>query len=167
MNRSAETKQRIAQAMLEGKAYAIIDQKVFDTSVTIQEYYGLGYFLKADTIEELANLVGLDPAVLQKTMDEYAEIARKGVDEQFGRPLFPSDLTTAPFYISKNPVQPALHNAVGGIVTNGHGQALREDGSLIPGLYVAGNAADNTLQPNGMSTIPFARVVAQYIVEEN
>lgn len=156
----------IAMAMPEGKAYAVFDDAVFQSSVTIQEYFDLGYFMKADTLEELAALVNLDPATLKKTVEDYTAIAKAGVDEEFGRTQFASDLSTAPYYITTVPVEPALHSAVGGVVTNGRGQAIREDGSVIEGLYVAGNAADNTFQPNALAGVTFARVVSEYIVED-
>lgn len=144
--------------------YAILDETVFQSSVTIQEYYELGYFEKADTIEELAELIGIDPQTLKETVEKYSAAADAGVDEEFGRELFPSNLTNAPYYAA--PVQPALHSAVGGVVTNARGQAIREDGTVISGLYVAGSAADNTLLPNSLPGSMFARVVAGSILED-
>lgn len=155
----------VALAMPEGLGYAIFDQAVFDSSATIQEYFDLGYFQKADTVEELAEKLDLDPAVFAQTMATYAEAARSGTDSEFGRTSMLSDLTTAPFYGA--PVERALHNAVGGVVTDAYGRALDGTGSAIPGLYVAGNAADNTLVPNVTSgCMIYTRVIAQAIAED-
>ncbi|MBP3701668.1 MAG: FAD-dependent oxidoreductase, partial [Lachnospiraceae bacterium] len=155
----------IASAMPEGKAYAIFDEAVFQSSGAIQEYYDLGYIVKADTLEELAGKLELDVETLKDTMAKYAATATAGVDEEFGRNLFPSDLTTAPYYAA--PVEPVLHNHTGGVATDARGQALaKADNSVIPGLYVVGTAADNTLQPMATFSFPYARLVVECVIED-
>lgn len=44
-----------------------------------------GYVVKADTYEELAQQMGVDPATFAKTMEDYASYCETGVDEQFGQ----------------------------------------------------------------------------------
>lgn len=100
--------------MPQDQAYAVFDETVFQSSSAIREYYELGYITKADTIEELADQIGLNPAVLKDTVDKYTEAAIAGEDTKFGRPLFPSDLTTAPYYATA--VEPVVHNHTGGVV---------------------------------------------------
>lgn len=155
----------IAKAMPQSEAYAIFDQKVMDSSVTIQEYYELGYFEKGETIEELAEKLNLDAAVLKTTIETYSEYAQSGTDAEFGRESMLSDLATSPYYAA--PVEPALHNAVGGIISDSKGRVLGSDGTAIAGLYVAGNAADNTYLPNATAgCMIYPRVIAQAVVED-
>ena len=46
-----------------------------------------GYVVKADTYEELAEPMGVDPATFAKTLEDYASYCETGVDEQFGLSL--------------------------------------------------------------------------------
>lgn len=151
--------------MPQDQAYAFFDEAVFQSSSTIGEYYDLGYITKADTVEELAQQIGLDPAVLRDTVDKYTQGAASGEDAEFGRPLFPSDLTTAPYYATA--VEPVVHNHTGGVVTNSRRQAVTEaDKSPIPGLYVVGTAADNTLQPGVTFSFPYPKLVVDCVIED-
>lgn len=71
---------------------------------------------RADTIEELAEQIGMDPAVLRKTVDDYNAAVESGYDELTGRTIFN---TTAkiedqgPHFA--NPRAPAVHHTMGGV----------------------------------------------------
>ena len=59
----------------------------------------LGCIQQADTVEELAEKLGMDAETLAATVARYNELAAKGVDEDFGKPA--KDLIaldTPPFY---------------------------------------------------------------------
>ena len=45
----------------------------------------MGFVFKADTIEELAEKAGIDPAALKETVDRYNSFSESGVDEDFGK----------------------------------------------------------------------------------
>lgn len=106
-------------------------------------------WVKADTAEDAAAQVGLDGAKVKATVERYNALCAAGRDDDFGRPaesLIP--LTTGPFYASAIMVSTSV--VTGGIKTNAQGQALRMPAvssgeaaaEAIPGLYVAGVAAD-------------------------
>lgn len=149
--------------MNEDACYTIIDQAYFDACTQVALPVGLdslgpdyltgspftigidavakavedGRILKADTIDEVAEYIGVDVADLQETIDEYNGYAEAGEDPVFGCPgmgLVP--VKTAPFYCVKN--SPALFATVGGLRSNEDFQVLREDGSVIPNLYALG-----------------------------
>ncbi len=44
-----------------------------------------GILAKASTAEELAEMIGVDPAALARTIEEYNSFAAKNLDEEFGR----------------------------------------------------------------------------------
>lgn len=92
--------------------------------------------VKADTIEELAEALGLDGATLSKTISDYNAMAEAGKDTLFGRTdgLYP--VSTAPFYGAK--ALPTYFTTVGGLKVNEQFEVLDKDGSVIEGLYAAG-----------------------------
>ena len=118
-----------------------------------------GYMIKADSLDELAQRCGLDPERLKATITRFNGFARKGVDDDFGRggsafhSFFgdPANKPSAtlgpieqpPFYASK--VFPGDVGTFGGLVTDEHARVLKEDGSIIPGLYAAGNITSSVM----------------------
>lgn len=103
----------------------------------IAEAVEKGNIFKADTIEELASMMELDATALKETVDAYNGYAADGVDPEFGCPasgLVP--VATAPFYAAQN--NPAMFATVGGLYGNEYMQVLRNDGSVIEGLYAIG-----------------------------
>ena len=97
-----------------------------------------GYFASGDTIEELAENLGLPVENLVATVERYNELCDLGVDEDFGKEAFRlMDYKTGPYhgvYISG-----LILCTFDGIVVNTRLQALRADGSAIEGLYCVGN----------------------------
>ena len=104
-----------------------------DNSVELEK----GWIIKADTIEELAEKIGKDPAALKAEVEKYNAMVDAGADTDFGR-----DITTmakieqGPFYaIEEVPAMPACS---GGAKRNIKGQVLNWDNEPIEGLYSAG-----------------------------
>ncbi len=92
---------------------------------------------KANTLEEAASAIGLDPDALRATVDRYNQLAEAGVDTDFGKaPEFLVPIAQAPFYVGK--LTQELLVGIGGIETNRHGQALDADKNPIAGLYAVG-----------------------------
>ncbi|TAL02037.1 MAG: FAD-dependent oxidoreductase [Rhodospirillaceae bacterium] len=117
-----------------------------------QRWFDEGYLRKADTVEELARLLKIDPATLKKTVERFNGFVAKNCDEDFhrgeraydrwlGDPYHKPSATLgtiveAPFYAV--PVLPGDVGTYGGVVTDIHARVLRSDGSVIPGLYATG-----------------------------
>lgn len=102
-----------------------------------------GLIQQADTIEELAQKCGMDPAVLQATVERYNELAAKGVDEDFykeGSRLAPID--TPPFYAAR--VGGMLLATLNGLSVDADLQVVGADGEPIGGLYANGNDCGGT-----------------------
>lgn len=91
---------------------------------------------RADTIEGLAEQMGVDPKVLKETHDTFNAYASKGKDEDFGRKLFGDQIDKAPFYAS--PRMPTVHHTMGGLEIDLEGRVLNKDGKPIEGLFAAG-----------------------------
>jgi succinate dehydrogenase/fumarate reductase flavoprotein subunit len=113
---------------------------------------------RAETLEELAEKIGIDPAALRATADRYNELARKGHDDDFGRGETAYDryygdhslpnpnlaeVKKAPFYAFA--LRPGDLGTKGGLLTDVDARVVREDGSTIAGLFAAGNVSASVM----------------------
>lgn len=95
-----------------------------------------GRAFKADTLEELAEQIGVNPANLVKAVEDFNKVAEGRIPDPFGRTLFMDKIDTAPFYAGAR--VPTVHHTMGGIEINTNAQVLDRNGRIIPGLYAAG-----------------------------
>lgn len=113
-----------------------------DAVKEIDEYIEQGDLMiyKADTIEELAEKMGLDAETLKDTVDHYNKMCDAGYDEDFCKEteyLIP--VKTAPFYgIITHPM---YMTTVGGLRIDERARVLNDEGEIIKGLYAAGSDA--------------------------
>lgn len=108
-----------------------------------------GLLLKADTLEELAEQMGVPEDTFVSTMKKYNDdVNSSGVDSVFGREhtagtgATPPALQQAPFYAFKT--MSVICCTYGGL-KRWHGDGLQAEdvfGSVIPGLYLAGAISD-------------------------
>lgn len=118
-----------------------------DNSAEIEK----GWIVKADTIEELAEKIGRDPAELKATIDRYNSMVAAGKDADFGRnPETMSAIDTAPFYAVG--ITPTLVATTGGAERNVKAQVVKWNGEIIENLYEAGELGSyvSNLYQNGM-----------------
>ena len=143
-------------------AYLILDSRhrkyyMLGTSmfprITPKSAYKEGFVTRADSLPELARKMGIDENGLVATAKRFSQFARNGKDEDFHRgesayDRFYSDprvkpnpnlgpIDEPPFYALK--IWPGDLGTMGGLLTDEHGRVLRKDGSVVPGLYAAGN----------------------------
>ena len=96
-----------------------------------------GYGYKADTLEELAEQMGVPADELTATVEQWNECVANGKDPYYFRPDHTlTAIQTAPFYAVK--CEPELLNTDGGPRRNEKAQILDIDGEPIEGLYGAG-----------------------------
>ncbi|MEM3398791.1 MAG: FAD-dependent oxidoreductase [Nitrososphaerota archaeon] len=100
-----------------------------------------GAAVTANTIEELAEKMGVPIETFKKTIERYNELCKKGVDEDFGKPSrYMAPIENPPFYAIQG-IAVLLNMVGGGLKVNKRLQVLDKEGKPIPGLYAAGNAA--------------------------
>ena len=95
-----------------------------------------GWIKTADSIAGLAGVLGLDPAVLARTVARWNVSYEAGRDPEFGRRLMLAPIAEPPFYAVE--LSPSMLNTQGGPRRNEKGQIVRPDGAPIPRLYSAG-----------------------------
>lgn len=97
-------------------------------------------FITADTFEELAEKMELDVDTVVETLTNYNAYCETGHDPEFGRLLL--EKLEAPYCAVK--VVPCEIITYGGIARNVNAEVIRADGTVIPGLYTAGEASANS-----------------------
>lgn len=145
-----------------GEVYMVFDQTLIDSVAAISNYNDMGYFLKADTLEELADQMDVDKEAFLETCATWTTYAQNGEDPDFGKPNFTTDLTNAPYYAVL--VKPAVQGTFGGITTNYNAEVLDTEGNVIPGMYAAGECADDGTMGEAPLTV---NVVFGTIAAEN
>ena len=114
------------------------------TNMTLEATEGInqglidnGYIVVADTIEELAEGLGIPAENLVKTVERQNENYDNQFDPDFGKePHRLSAIRTAPFYGVRT--SGYMLCTLDGITINEDFQAVRPDGTAIEGLYVGG-----------------------------
>ncbi|NGY03974.1 FAD-dependent oxidoreductase [Solimonas terrae] len=117
-----------------------------------QSWYDSGYLKKADSLEALAGLLDIDATTLRTTVERFNGFVDQNRDDDFHRGERAYDrwlgdwlhrpsatlgrIDRPPYYAV--PVVPGDVGTYGGVVTDEHARVLREDGSVIGGLYATG-----------------------------
>ncbi|HEX4504962.1 MAG TPA: FAD-binding protein [Alphaproteobacteria bacterium] len=179
---------RLGREMLKGEktgvrhipSWMIWDKRfaeppVMNASVTLRpeaEYIAAGLWKKSDTLEGLAEQIGVPADALKETIARFNGFAETGVDEDFrrGEEPFEKFVFAAAEYLenlvsnegkmAKGPAEKGINPGLtpiseppfyaaqiavsdlgtkGGLKTDTNARVLRPDGSVIPGLYAAGN----------------------------
>ena len=141
---------------------------------------------KADSLEELARRIGLDPVQVCATVERFNYLASRGKDEDYAKGERAYDrwygdprvrpnpclgtVSKAPFYAVK--VYPGDVGTAGGLVTDDRGRVLMSPDTAIPGLYACGTSSASVMgytYPGPGATIApamiFGRIAALDAVE--
>lgn len=145
-------------------AWLIVDQHyrnrylfkdVVPTFPLPNDWYSSGAVRRSATLTSLATAIGVPATTLTETVNRFNKLALSGTDTDFARgdsaydryytdpSVLPNSclapLWLPPFYAFK--IVPGDLGTKGGMRTDARARVLRVDGSVIPGLYAAGNAS--------------------------
>lgn len=136
--------------VLPDNMWYVYDQAILDKgqihaswSVDGSDEMEKGWIQKADTLDELAQLIGLDGAATErfmKTIADYNGFCAEADDKQHGRTQALEPIATAPFYLIK--LTPCTVNTQGGPERGLGGEVIDVNGNPIPHLYEAGELGD-------------------------
>ena len=118
-----------------------------------------GLLLQDASLAGLAQQMGVPPEALQATVERFNGFAKTGIDEDFHRGDTVYDTYYSDPRVKPNPnlgplekgpfsavrLYPGDLGTKGGLVTDADARVLREDGSVIPGLYAAGNTTASVM----------------------
>ena len=157
-----------------------------DSSVP-KEWWTPSFLSKADTLEKLAEIVGIDPQGLLKTQAKVNKFSKTGkdldlkrgdsvYDRYYGDPSVTpnpclASLDKGPFYCMV--LYPGEMGTAGGLVIDVNARVLKADGVAIPGLYACGNCTTALLPkyPGPGSTLgpamTFGYLAAKHITGTN
>jgi fumarate reductase flavoprotein subunit len=109
----------------------------FDKDLTIALEKGTTELFVANSIEELAGKIGVNPATLKATVEEYNRFCEKGRDDLFAKdPKYLRPLKGPKFYAVK--ARTVFLGTLGGIKINHKAEVVDKKGKVIPGLYAVG-----------------------------
>ncbi|MFH5836340.1 flavocytochrome c [Proteiniclasticum sp. C24MP] len=157
--------------------WVIVDQHSYPTGDTVNNFnesidslVEQGRAFKADTLEELAQQIGVSPENLVKSVEAF-NAAVDGATDEFGRTLFMHKIDTAPFYAGKR--VPTVHHTMGGIKITPETRVVDVNGVVIPGLFAAGEVTGgihgaNRLGGNALTDVnTFGRIAGAQAAKEN
>ena len=158
-----------------GVIYCISDSTAANNTrdIDVVEYaVAKGDAYKADTLEGLAEQLGMDPAVFVDTVNKFNSYVDNESDPDFGRTIYGPNLKveTAPFYAS--PRSPSVHHTMGGLKIDGSAHVISTEGEIIAGLYAAGETTgglhgSNRLGGNAIADcLTFGRIAAETAMAE-
>ena len=123
-----------------------------------KSWFAMGTVHSSSTLEGLAAKIGVPADDLVDTVRRFNAAARTGRDEQFqrgdsaydryyGDPTLPNpclnELAKAPYFAAR--LVPGDLGTKGGLLTDEHARVLKEDGSVIEGLYAVGNTSASVM----------------------
>ena len=102
-----------------------------------------------ETVEEMEAALGIPKGNLVTTLDRYNTYAARGEDPDFHKqPEFLAPQDKGPWGAFDMSLGKAMYAGftMGGLATSVDGEVLRDDGTVIAGLYAAGACASNIAQ---------------------
>lgn len=146
-----------------GDAFYIYDQNLYETSYRLEKHNKLGYHVQADTLAELAEKLGIPADNLVAAVDSFNQSARGEADDPFRAEAFTRPFKEdGPYYGAR--VEAAIHMTKGGVAANEKAQVLSADGSIVDGLYAAGEVTATTGAYS--ASVVFGRVSGQEAARE-
>lgn len=135
----------------------ILGGSLFPRQPLPDSWYENGIAHRATSVGQLAKAIGVPTDAFESALREFNDAAAKGIDHEFGRGSSAYDRYYGDPTVSPNVNLRALETddlfavevvlsdlgTCGGLRADGKARVLREDGSVIPGLYATGNTAAN------------------------
>ena len=115
-----------------------IDEGWTEFRAALEDGVSKGIVFKGANVSELAANMGIDAETLEKTLADYNDSCENGVDPVYGKASkYMKSLGNGTLYAVK--ARPVSLGGIGGVLVNSNLQVIKDDGTVIKGLYAAGN----------------------------
>lgn len=146
-------------AQPDSAAFYIYDQKLYDASYRLQKHTAQGLHVKANTLDELAEKLGIDKDNLKETVKEFNMAVCGEIKDPFReKPTKKEFMSEGPYYGVQ--VESAVHMTRGGVVADEKTQVYYENGNVVKGLYAAGEVANSNSGAYSAAVI-FGRIAGE------
>lgn len=150
-------------AQPESAAFYIYDQKLYDASYRLQKHTAQGLHIKANTLDELSDKLGINKDNLKSTVKEFNMAVRGEIKDPFReKPTKKEFMSEGPYYGVQ--VESAVHMTRGGVVADEKTQVYYENGNVVKGLYAAGEVANSNSGAYSAAVI-FGRIAGEEAVK--
>lgn len=124
--------------IISDKTNSLVTDGITFNGFDVEEMIENKQLYRADTLEELAEMLDIETEVFMETVNTYNRYASNYKDEEFGRISFSvnSVIDEGPFYACPRTV--ATHITGGGLVRDEKYRVLNEKNEVIEGLYAGG-----------------------------
>ena len=147
----------------DSAVFYIYDQKLYDASFRLQKHTAQGLHIKAATLDELADKLGINKNNLKTTVKEFNKAVRGEIKDPFREnPTKKEFMSEGPYYGVQ--VESAIHMTRGGVVADEKTQVLHENGNIVNGLYAAGEVANSNSGAYSAAVI-FGRIAGKEAAE--
>lgn len=132
---------------------------------SVNDLISQGRAVKGETLEELAEKMNVPAENLIAAVEDFNTHAEDKSTDDFGRTLYSTLIDTSPYYAA--PRVPTVHHTMGGVKITTDTEVVGKDGSVIPGLYAAGEVTGgihgaNRLGGNALTdTVVFGRIAGK------
>ena len=128
-------------------------------------------FAHADSLAELAGIVGMDAETLENTVKTYNTFVQNGKDEEFGRAAeyLTKEIGEGQYYLVEQ--KPRFATTMGGLVVTTNLEVKNTSDTVIPGLYAAGETVGGVMgddSPSGANNgwaLTSGKLAAEAIAE--
>jgi urocanate reductase len=121
--------------LLWGQEIEKIAGRTQSNKTEVEALKRLGLFHEG-SLEECAEFMGINKAGMKESLERYNGFVDSGKDEEFSRRGDLLEIKEGPFYIQT--VAPAVHHTMGGVTIDSENHVMKKDGSIISGLFAAG-----------------------------
>jgi fumarate reductase flavoprotein subunit len=131
-------------------------QEVIDAGIAA------GEIIKADTIEELADLLNIDADILKDQLAVYNQYCADGIDPDFGKdPAYLTAMEEGPYYAVIGAAW--IYSTVGGLKVDTQMRVVDTDGNVISGLYAVGTDSMGVLMNEEEFYLGYGGVAMGYV----
>jgi fumarate reductase flavoprotein subunit len=123
-----------------GRACIVLNKDIMDNNANVRGYLDIGLLKEYATLDEVAKYMNADPDVVKASIETWNGYVADKNDPEFNSSFtWLRDLSSGPYYALY--IAPGIHHTMGGVKINEKTEVISTGGTVIPGLFAAGEVA--------------------------